>query len=397
MAIVNLANLQHALKSTYADGAPNTVLREHPIFAMIKKVPGFVGDDFTYTVQHGRSQGIGSTIALARSHSGANKGKKLTVRRVTRFGIVQLGGEAIHAAVSPGAVYDAITASTDAVVEELVDSFSFDLFRNGTGVRARIASISTNEITLTDPNDTRNFKIEMTIGASSLSTGLSPRAGVTTVTKISESTGKITVASAAAITGLANNDYLFREGDPGTCMEGMALCTPVVEPGGADSFRGANRSEYPEMLAGSRLSDSTTAAEELWGQLQVQAKTRSPGFKVAVTNPITFHQIQRQYGARVKIDMVNRDLKIGFEYMTVTTGSGALRVYTDPDMQKTEDRLFDPSTHYIRHLGALPHMIMDDKNMSIRLTDDDGIEYRWRSWMNYIQTNPACHGVVYRG
>ena len=61
-----------------------------------------------------------------------------------------------------------------------------------------------------------------------------------------EDAGTVELTSAAAITSLQNGDYLFRLGEPGTCMEGLAALTPLTAPTSGDSFRGISRTSSCE-------------------------------------------------------------------------------------------------------------------------------------------------------
>src|SRR5690606_37988352 len=115
--------------------------------------------------------------------------------------------------------------------------------------------ISTNTITLTEADDVRNFKIGMTLIASANADGSTPRTGSAVVTAVDEDTGTVTVDSAAGITSFANSDYLFRKGDPGTCVDGLEVMFPLTAPTTGDSFRGVDRSVDVRRLAGCRVND----------------------------------------------------------------------------------------------------------------------------------------------
>src|SRR4029077_8666913 len=82
--------------------------------------------------------------------------------------------------------------------------------------------------------------------------------------------GKVTVDNAAAIAAFADNDFLFRDGDAGNCMQGMETCTPLVAPNPGNNFRGMDRTVDLEALAGTRISDPNRSPEEMIGDLAVE-------------------------------------------------------------------------------------------------------------------------------
>jgi hypothetical protein len=277
------------------------------------------------------------------------------------------------------------------------DALAFDLFRDGSGVRGQRSSASTNVITLTVPDDVRNFKVGMTVIASANADGSSPRTGSTTVAGIDEDAGTVTLTSAAAITSFANSDYLFRKGDPGTCMEGFESCTPLTAPTSSDTFRGLSapgRSVDVRGLSGSRVSATSDLIEENLGLVAVKAHQRGKRLVEGVLNPINFWNVAKRLNAKVEFNSAGGQADYGFQSLMIHTPGGSMKIWSDPDCPTNRGRAWDPASHYIKHLEELPHIIRDDGRPSMREASADGVEIRGRAWLNYIQTDPAAHGVV---
>jgi hypothetical protein len=395
MAASDLTSVAHIYKRRYSEKEVAEVAsREHPTFSMMSKEDGFNGSAFYYPIDYGWPQGVSGTFSNAQSAASSTKGMQLVASRKPKYGVITLSGEAMAAARgNAGAFYDLVTKETDRILLEMGDSLAFDLFRDGNGIRGRRASINSNTVTLTDANDVRNFKVGMTVGADDTSTGLSPRTGSTTVTAIDEDAGTITLASAAAIDSFANSDYLFRTGDPGTCMEGFEACTPLTAPGGGDSFRGINRSTDVYGLAGVRISDTSASIIQNMGLCAVRAGFRGKKLKRGVLNPVNFWAVSQLLGAKVEYEGGGGTAEVGFEFININTPGGAVRVTSDPDCPTNRFRMFDPAAHYLKHLDGLPHIVKDDGRPSMRSTSADDIEVRARGWVNYIQTDTAAHGV----
>lgn len=176
MAASDLTSVAFIYKRVYSEKKQGDLaMREHPLLRKINKEQGFNGTAFFYTIKYGNPQGIAGTLAQAQSGAASSKGLQLQMSRKVKYGVITLNGEAIAASAgNDGAFYDLVTQETDGAIEEFGDRLAFDLYRDGSGVRGRRSSVSTNIITMTIADDARNFKVGMTVGASSLSTGLSP-------------------------------------------------------------------------------------------------------------------------------------------------------------------------------------------------------------------------------
>jgi hypothetical protein len=396
MPASDLSTVAYIFRRLYADGATGDLaMRDHPLFMDIGRQGGFVGSAFFYPVRYGNPQGVGGTFAATQTGAQTSKGVQLQAARRPKYGVILLDGEAMAAATDRGAFMDLVRMETDGVLEEMGDALAFDLYRDGSGQRGRRASISSNTITLTVVDDARNFKVGMTVIADNDANGASPRTGSTTVTAVDEDAGTVTVASAAAISGFVDNDYLFRAGDPGTCMEGLELCTPLTAPAlGSDSFRGIDRGADPRRLAGIRVNDTSSTIEENLGLAAVRVAQIGKRQDRAYLNPINFWQVARRLNAKVEYDGGGGEAGYGFQFISIHTPAGVLKVVADPDCQINRGWGMRMEKHYLKHLKGLPHIINDDNNFNLRSVSADSIEGRARAWVNYVQIEPGCFSVI---
>jgi hypothetical protein len=389
-----LSTVAYIFKKMYGSDVGDAASREHPLFNNIRKVNKFRGESFKYSVKYGNPQGVGSSIAIAQAGAASSKGLQFEALRFKKFGVITLDGEAIAAADGDdGALIELVTAETDGIINELVDSLAYDLYRDGTGKRGRRLSASTNIITLTVADDARNFKVGMTVMASANANGSSPRVGTTTVAAVDEDGGTVTLTSAAAITSFADNDYLFRSGDPTTCIEGLEVCTPLTAPSPSESFRTKDRSVDPSRLAGSRVNDLNNVIEENAGLVAVKLNQRGRRAREYYLNPVNFYQVVKRQGAKVEYQGGGGTADIFFETFSLHTTVGTLKVFSDPDCPVDRGRVVNPEDQYLRILRDYPHIQMDDGLRSLRQTADDGIEVRARAMGNLIQKNTASQGV----
>jgi hypothetical protein len=392
----------------YAGQIGDVAMRSHPTLDGMPKsskasghTGSFKGLTFNYSIKFGNSQGVGGTLVAAQAAAGPTKGKQFAATRFVKYGDIIIDGVSLLASLDDGAFMDLVTLETDGVTTEHIDREAFDLFRLTSGIRGQRASASTNVITMVVPDDARNFKIDMVVGASPNADGSSPRTGTTTVAAVSLSAGTVTLTSAAAITSFADNDFLFNFSDVGTCMEGMEASTPLTAPVGGDSFRGVDRSTYVELLAGSRLTSAISlnqTIEENFGQLGIAINAAGGKATDGILNPINFWAVVRRGNAKVEYSQAGGEMTYGFERAIISTPAGPIRLHSDPDCPTNRGRLYNPASHYLRCLGPggnsdFVHIINDDGNYNLRSTTADSVETRTRSIKNYIQNNTRDHGV----
>lgn len=392
-AASTLTTLAYIFKRKYLDDeVTDSVQRDHPFMNMVPKRDKFVGDHQAYAIHYGDPQGISGTFANALANASSSKGKQPLVYRTTKYGVVTISAEAMRASTSGGAFVDAVTKETDRIIRAMGNNLAFDLYRDGTGVRGRRSSLAGNVVTLTVADDARNFHVGMTVTSDDSAAGLTPNVGTTTVTAVSLSAGTVTLANAGAMAGFANNDYLFRDGDPGTCMEGLALCTPLTAPSSGESFRGIDRSSYEELLAGVRINDTGAPIEENIGLAAVRVNQSGLKIEKAFLNPINFYQVARRQNAKVEM-APGGTATMGFESLVYQTAAGAVRFVSDPDCPTNRFYCTRNDSHFLWHLDGLTHIVRDDGNVSLRQASADGIEIRARFWGNYVQPEPGCFAV----
>lgn len=394
MAASNLTSVSYIYKRKYNEAqVVQVAMRDHPTFFDIAKMGGFSGASFHYGITYAFPQGISGTFADAQAGAESSKGVQLQTFRKPKFAVITLNGEAMAACDTDGALLNLVTKETNGKLSEMGANFAFDLFGVGNGVRGQRTAASTNVITLANRYDCRNFKVGMTVIASANLDGSSPRAGSTKVAAIDESNSQITLVSAAGITSFANSDYLFRKGDPGTCMEGMEACTPLTAPTAGDSFRGIDRSVDPSLLSGSRVLSSGAIDEDM-GLCAVKIGANGKRVKKGAINPINFWTLVKRAQAKVEYQGAGGTADYGFEYINLNTSGGTVKVYSDPDCPIDRARLFNPEAHFLKHLQGLPHLIKTNNEVQMQLAAEDGIEIRGRGWVNYVQEDTAAHGVV---
>jgi hypothetical protein len=395
-------DLDWLFKNVYTDKAiADMAMRDHPLYARIRKEGGFTGRQFNYPWQVGSVQGIGSTVAYAQANISDLKGYQPYANRRISYGVIRLNGEDLLASAGDrGAFADVFQPTSDSVIYEYGDDQAFGLYRDGTGMRARVVSEASEVLTLTVADDARNFKINMVLQADNAADGSSPNAGTTFVTAFDPDAGTVTVEDASDAVIVAN-DYLFRNGSNGTgaspsYLEGLALCTPLTAPTGSDSFRGlptGSRAAAPALMAGSRLDDTSSPIEYNIGRVAVKVAQNGGRVTEAYINPINFFAVATRLNAKVEYQSGGGTADYGFQYLMVHTATGTIKVFSDPDCPTNRGYLMNPESHYIKTLNEFPHRVTDGGNKSMWGATSDYTEWRIRGMANYIQTEPRNFGV----
>jgi hypothetical protein len=395
MTTANETNVAYVFKRRYSDRqVASIVMRESPTFHNMPKEGGFDGVGLFYGITYGNPQGISSGFTYAQDGAEVLQGAQLAVYRKLKYGVIRLDGPSMEAAKgNKGSFFDFVTRHVDGVLEQMGSDLAFDLMRDGSGVRGRRASIVGNVVTLSEKRDVDHFKIGMTVVAGPNADGSGLRTGYTKVLKLSRSAKTVTLVDASQISGFIDNDYLFRRGDPTNCMEGMEKSTPLSAPTTGDSFRGIDRSVEVEALAGSRVDDSDLFVEEALGDGCVEVSTIGKKIKEAVVYPTVFQNIVKRLGAKVEYQP-GETADIGFEYISLLTAAGRVKVYSDPDCPIDRQRGWRPDTHVLKHLNDVVHVIRTNGNPHMQIVDADGIEIRTRFMGNYVQFDTAPHLVV---
>ena len=249
----------------------------------------------------------------------------------------------------------------DGALESAGRNLSISLFRSGSGVISRRASISSNTVTLTDPQDIVAFENGMTLGASATDGGGSTRTGSAKVVAIDRSNGTLTLDNAAGIASFANNDYLFVVGDYDKSLKGFAAWLPMVAPTSGDNFFGVDRSKDVTRLAGVRFDGSALPINEA---LQKGASVIArEGGKVdtCVMNFDNYAELEIALGAKVQY-IEYKVGELGFQAMRINGPRGTIKVIADQDCQSDRAYMLKLDTWKLYSIGPAVKILELDDN-----------------------------------
>lgn len=213
MAATAKADFNDALQITFMPSKLiSMALRDAPFTAYLPKKNDGHGELCTMRFHVSDSGGAAPTVSAARTQAKSGKWHKAAVD--WKLGYVEGGINLADANRSKGGdeLVDMFTHEQKSIAERAAGVLETFFIGIGNSKLGRRASASTNVITLTDKQDCFNFSINDTVVADDAIDGSSLRAGETYVVGIDYDNGTVTLNDASAITGFANNDYLFMKG-----------------------------------------------------------------------------------------------------------------------------------------------------------------------------------------
>ena len=262
----NMSNFAPILKEIWADGVEQSLYENNPAFAMCPKSEDWDGDIYNCVIDVGGMSGISSTFSDAKANKTASKPLAFQIDTRDRFATWAIDHKLVTLARNNrGAVVNALANETKKAMTRLGATWGQIIHGDGGGSIGKIATggISGATVTLTNPDDCRNFEPDDQIVVSAndgTSSGHALKAGGPLVVQsVDFDAGTITFTAgyvATVATG-AVGDFLFREGDFKLTPAGLEGWNPLTIPGTA--WYGMTRTTYGIRQAGWRRNASAVS------------------------------------------------------------------------------------------------------------------------------------------
>jgi hypothetical protein len=395
-----VTNLDKALKIKYPDSRVKMLSYEnHPFYALVPKNEKFYGKRIDSALGYGGNAGGSRTFTNAIANYGPGKIENFQLPRVKDYGIIGIETELLLASNGAGAnaFLDAAVSESDRTVRNVSNNTAMSLYRNLGGARGVVSGISSTLLTLTNIEDAVNFEVGMILKQATTdgTSGSIGAAAAVTVTGVNRRTGVLT---AAAWTGFSAADFLFREGDFGLAITGLAAYLPVTPPSPGENFLGADRS-WDSRLYGIYHNGASQTREE--GIIDLATKIFREGGRPThlFANPTNTAQLAKEMQGRTFYEMTNSPdmAEIGFEALIMRTMAGKIKVISDPDCPVG--------------LGYCLTMSMGGQNCwelmtagpGPRILDQMGNRFNWSTTADAvigrvgIYGNLSCHAPAYSG
>ena len=379
------------LKERYMDASKveKLVYPENPLLGMLEKKgdTGMVGSQLVVPIITKNAQGVGGVFATAQAVATPTGSDKFNIEAGKYYGVVEIDDFTIAAARNnAGAFLEHKKFEIDSLYETMGDNLSMHVWGNGGGALGRIATISTNDVTLTNPEQIANFERDMEVVASAndgSDSGHSLRdsgdsAGVGTINRTD---GSLVLDTASEISGLVAGDYLFRKSDFAgdttvQILKGVqAFITATDAPGALWGLAAATRDNDPQRYAGCRVLAGDLNGEQIDQRIKIllsrmagryKAKTPTAGF----LHPETFLRLETLLAGTGLRALPDDSTKFGYRKIDIVspTSSGSIPIFIDRHCPKDTFFAFRMENWWISSMRELMHP-QTDANGGILLRD----------------------------
>lgn len=409
-----LTTFDALLKERYVnDVVEKLTYPDNVLLGMLEKRgdTGMVGDTMPVPIITGLPQGISGVFANSQTAKSNIVASKWAITAGDYYASIDIGDKVLMASrTNQGAFLENKVVEIDGLYEQAGENLSVYAWGNGGQALGRIATLSTNDITLVNPIDAQNFEVGMSVVASAndgstTTDQLRDSGDQTTVANINRSTGALTLTSAAAISGLAVGDYLFRFGDffgdqAVVIIKGVqAFITPNDTPGTLWGVTNTTRATDVQRYSGCRIQTSDLAGKSyeerikiLFAQMLGRFKAKAP--TAGFMNPEDFQVLETLMSARGIRPLEDDSTQFGYTKIDVMTTAGRVPIYCDRHCPVGNFFAFRMENWWISSMGELLHPQSGDGLSMLRKTTSTDYEFRLIGYPLLACNAPKNNGRV---
>lgn len=417
MSKLDLTAFDAAMKEFYVDDTiENLVFKDHPTLAILPKMEEFYGDALPIPAIYGNPQGASSTFSKALANQTSGKYAKFLLTRNKGYSIALIDGEALKASQSKkGAFLEAGVVEVDGALLQASSKISREIFRTGGGAIGRVAnsSFTTTALTLDNPNDVVNFEVGMVIQTDTVDGGGTVNTGTLTISAIDYDTGAITTTQnlSTGISGIAQHDYIFVEGDYDLAMKGFQGWMPYDGTDAAvrstalgTSFFGLTRSSNPQRLGGVTFDGSAMPIEEAIPALGVRINKYGGNPDTMILHHAKWEELEKSLGSKVVYGQMYAQggkgdpiPELGFKSIKLACANSMVDIIADKDCPSQYGFMIEKNLWKLYSLGKAPQILMDDNLRMLRSASDDAYEVRIGYYAQVGCRGVGRNGIVYLG
>ena len=417
------SNQVAALKELYTgdDFMKDLVYKKNPLLALIPKDEspgGFAGKYIPVPLIFGTPQGRSASFSTAQTNQTAPQLASFFVYRVSNYQIATITNELLEATKdNAGAFIDEAKLVMDTAFRNISNDLALDLFKDGSGNRGAMTSITSGVIVLTSSADVVNFEVGMALVSYSVSGTTytqSTSNAVGYVIAVNRYTGTVTVsATAGGAAGTPTNwssssfPQLGVSGDVafGTLsvrtsfnkISGLAAWGPSTSPSASESFWGVDRSVDSRMFFTIAQNTSTETIEEALIDAASLVAREGGQPDMCFMNFASYAALEKSLGSKVQyVDVRHEEADIAFAGIKIHAPYGPITVIPDRNCPGQLAYLLQMDTLKLRSLGKAPHILTYGLEglEGLRVGNADALEIRIGYYGNLICNAPCWNAVV---
>lgn len=379
---LDLTSFASALKQHYTnDRVENMVYQDNPLLAMIPKYEQFGGKNLPIPIIYGNPQGRSASFANAQANKTSSKLKDFVLTRAKDYSLASIDNETLEASKgNANAFLEAATVEIDGAIHSAARSLAIAMYRSGSGSIGSVAnsSFATPTLQLNDIESVTNFEVGMTLVVSSTDGGGSVRSGTLTVVGVDRDAGTVTMSGnlSAGISAIAQNDFIFVQGDYDAKIKGLLAWLPSTAPTSGDNFFSVDRSSDASRLAGVRFDGSSMPIEE--ALISAASRLAREGGKpdYCFMSYSKYADLEKALGSKIQYIDMKVNAEIAFRGIQINGPRGPIKVV--PDQNCPSDRAFmlQLDTWKLYSLGKAPKILDTDGLKMLRDNNADSVEIR---------------------
>lgn len=403
MSSLNAAAFSAVFKRHYTrEEVQLLTYRNRPLLALMEKDEEFNGDVLPIPIGYANPQGRSATFSYALANQNPTQYKSFNLTPATNYATVNIDRRTMLASEKApiDAWLKARISETDNAIDTVANDIAIDLFGNGSGARSQIATNASYPVTGTTiqvitNRDIQKFEVGQTLVFGPNANGSGIRAGqaqVVGITRDVSTTGGLLVFQSALnglITGVANGDYIFVQGDPTFKMTGLAAWLPATSRptvGGGDNFFGVDRSADVVRLAGVYFDGSALSIEESFVQGLGVSNQEGGAPDYGFVNYRQWANLENALGSRIRYAEVDLpEIKFGMRGIQLQGPTGPVTILADRYCPDGLAYLLQMDTWTLYSTGPAPAIVDEDGNVLLRSASTDGFDIRVAA---YLQ--PGC-------
>ena len=399
-----LAQVDAVFKKRYdTRKVSNLTFAKNKLLGMINKRTGFTGKSWEIPVTLANTAGGSNTFSDAIAARKSTQHERWSITRTRAYQTAVIDRETLRAAKDdPGSFVRATSSQVDAMFRAHGADTNWNLYRDNSGVRGVVASVS-NFVATLDAGGARAFELGMrcTIYDSTDAADFSaavPNATAVTVVAVNRAANTVTfdtdldnVAGTVAAV-IAADDVIVRQGDEYKKLSGLAAWVPATVT--STAFFGVDRTVYPERLAG--LIYTPAAAENYDVSLRTAAASvieneGSPD--CAFMHPLDLAQLDIDLDGDREFDKAkSQDGHVGYDVIKVHCGGPIIKIVDDAWCPRGESWMLSLDTVELLSIDEFT-TISEDGALLHRLENEDAFEARAAFYGQFSLARAPGHNV----
>lgn len=379
--MLDMTSFASALKQHYTDDRVlNMVYADNPYLAMLSKYESFGGKNLPIPIIYGNPQGRSASFSTAQANKTNSQLKDFVLTRNSDYSLASISNEVLEASKgNANAFMEAATTEIDGAIQSATRSLAIALYGTGSGSIGQVAnsSFSTTVLQLSEVADVTNFEVGMKLQVSSSNGGGSVRSGTLSVVGVDRDAGTVTMSGnlSAGISAIAQNDYIFVEGDYDAKIKGLRAWIPDSAPSSTPFF-GVDRTSDVTRLAGIRVDGSAQPIEE--ALISAASRVAREGGKPdhCFMNYAEYSDLEKALGSKVQYVNSPATAEISFRGILINGPRGPIKCIPDQNCPAGRAFMLDLKVWKLYSLGKAPKILDADGMKMLREASADAVEVR---------------------